>query len=181
MDKKDVPLTWIDAAMTGASPGCRDDARFYLANAYDTMHEDFLWGVLKEDPQVTCACGMSWDVMVSQGPDFGHDRYECPAAPDATLRIGKGDAVCELRIHGWTWNVHSNWPVGRTGCRSITGWLREPFDRTVDLNNGARLVYVNLPGGQVCPIGQKVRTEIKGYGDDRGLHLTVQWDDRSWD
>jgi hypothetical protein len=41
MRPEDVPDELVDLAMTGASPGCRADARFYLANVLPTL--------LKED------------------------------------------------------------------------------------------------------------------------------------
>lgn len=32
MKEADVPTALVDLALTGAAPGCRDDAAFYLAN-----------------------------------------------------------------------------------------------------------------------------------------------------
>lgn len=171
MNKKDVPLSWVDAAMTGASPGCRDDARFYLANAYDTIREDLLWETVDRDPMVTCACGMDWYLIPNQGLDPGHDRKRCESGAAATVRI-KG---VELRVHQWTLTPLGDWG-NRTGRWQFSGWLGESKDAWgADLYNGAHLEYADTPGRN-CPTGQIVHVEVCGYGDDRGLFLKVQWD-----
>jgi hypothetical protein len=178
MKEADVPLVWVDAAMTGASPGCRDDARFYLANAYDRIREDVLWEAVDRDPMVTCACGMEWFLIPNQGPDPGHGQYVCESAADAVVRIGKGSNVHELRVHQWELTALADWG-NRTGRWQISGWLGD--DRSAwgaDLYNGARLVFARLPGRK-CPIGQIVHVEVCGYGDDRGLFLKVGWDNET--
>lgn len=166
--QRDIPDSWVDAAMTGASPGCRDDARFYLANAYDTVREDLLWEVTRGNAWVTCACGMDWEASPDWGPDPGHGREHCESGIDATLRINGQ----ELRIHEWRLTPLADWG-GMTGRWSLTGWLRE-FDRTVDVYNDARLEFADLPG-RTCPTGQEVSVEVTGHGDDRGLFLKVEW------
>lgn len=168
MLQDEVPATWVDAAMTGASPGCRDDARFYLANAYEAIREDLLWEVTKGNLWVTCACGMEWEACPDRGLDLGHDRSHCVSAADATIRING----CDLRIHRWRLTPLADW-AGETDRWSLTGRLRE-FDRTVDIYNDALLEFADLPGRN-CPTGQKVSVEVKGYGDDRGLFLKVEW------
>jgi hypothetical protein len=174
MDRKDVPQKWVEAAMTGASPGCRDDARFYLANAYDTIREDLLWEAVNRDLTVTCACGMEWFLNPDQGPDPGHDREQCASDGVATVRI-KG---VELRVHGWRLSPLGDW-ANRTGRWQFCGWLGD--DKSAwgaDLYNGARLEFADLPGRE-CPTGQIVHVEVSGYGDDRGLFLKVGWDNET--
>jgi hypothetical protein len=177
--EKDVPQKWVDAAMTGASPGCRDDARFYLSNAYETIREDLLWEQVNRDQTVICACGMGWYANPNEGPDPGHDRYHCVSGEAAVVRIGKDGAVVELVVKHWQLIRLGDW-AGRTGRWQISGWLGE--DKTAwgapELRDGARLVYARLPGRQ-CPIGQRVHTEIMGYGDDRGLFLKIAWDNET--
>lgn len=172
MQEKDVPLKWVDAAMTGASPGCRDDARFYLANAYETLREDLLWTLLEEDPQVTCACGRGWDVLVGQGPDFGHGRTECPASGDAVVEMNG----TEYRLAQWRWTPLADW-AGRTGRMALVGWWRwEHYDRDKGFYGRTRLDAVKLPGGQVCPTGQVVFVQMTAYGDDNGMFVHIEWD-----
>lgn len=185
MQEKDVPDAWVDAAMTGADPGCRMDARAYLANAYETIRDDLLWELVERDMHVTCACGMEWEPNAYQGPDHGHGRYACPAGAVAVLRIGAGEQVSEFTIRSWRYRRLMD-QAGQTGRRLITGWLSPDFDpRTEDVKGAyarnARLVWVRLPGGQQCPIGQKVGVEMTGYGDGNGLFLKVSWHDKSWE
>jgi hypothetical protein len=168
MQEKDVPQHWIDAALNGVT-GDADDARLYLAQAYEAIKADFLWDMLESSPSVTCSCGMGWEVLVEQGPDFGHGRYDCPSSGDATVQING----YQMKIHKWRWT-----PIEPFGVRrlQLSGWIRGEFDRERDIYNGARLEYVELPGRQNCPIGQLVDVSVKGYGNSLGLFLRVKWD-----
>ena len=173
MEEKDVPVKWVDAAMTGAAPGCRDDARFYLANAYETVREDILWTLLGTDPTITCACGMEWDVLVEQGPDHGHGRELCPSAPDAVLTLNGS----EVTVRQWRYGVLADW-AGHTGRRCITGWVRS-YDQDADIYNGP-LEAVSLPGRTTCPTGQKVYVDVSYDGTGEDPFIKVEWHDKSW-
>ena len=173
MTPEEVPPAWVDAAMTGTPSSLQGDIRSCLASAYDVIREDLLWEVAGDiSASVTCACGMSWFLIPSQGPDPGHGRERCESAADATLRI-KG---VELQIHQWTFSPLADW-AGETGRFQISGWLRGEVARDADLYNDARLERADLPGRK-CPTGQPVDVEVKGHGDGRGLFLKVQWSRR---
>lgn len=173
MEEKNVPLSWVDAAMTGASPGCRGDAAFYLANAFPTIREDLLWDILDKDPWVTCACGRDWEVLVSQGPDHGHGRTECPAAADASVTISGMTAW----IHEWRIQRYAD-HAGQTGRRGITGRLRDwSWTRHFP---GDRLEATFLPAYSYEPAkGQKVHVDISYDGTDADPFLSIQWHDGS--
>lgn len=164
----DIPDAWVDAALTGHPQSLRDEARLHLANAYDVIREDLLWEGTRGNLWVTCACGMDWEANPDRGPDPGHGRGHCESGADATIRINGQ----ELRIHSWRLTPLADW-AGETDRWSLTGRLRE-FDRTVDIYNESRLESADLPGRN-CPTGQEILVEVKGYGDDRGLFLKVEW------
>lgn len=170
MKEKEVPGSWVDAAMVGASPGCRDDARFYLANAFPKIQEDLLWDILDADPWVRCACGMDWELLVSQGPDHGHGRYECPAAADASVTVG-GVTVW---LYRWRINRYAD-HAGQTGRRGITGRLRD-YDRKTCQLTGGPLEATYLPSYLYSPArGQKTTVNISFDGIHKDPFCSVQW------
>jgi hypothetical protein len=170
--ENNVPQRWVDAAIKGIAPGRRPDPRTYLANAYSVIREDILWEAVEKDVTVTCACGMEWFLIPSQGPDPGHGRDHCESAGEAVVRI-KG---VELTIHRWTLTPLADW-ANRTGRWQLSGWLRGKQAWGADLYNGARLESANLPGRE-CPTGQLVDVEVCGYGGEE-LFLKVAWDKES--
>jgi len=173
MDEKDVPQAWIDAAMVGASPGCRDDARAYLAKARDTMFQDFLWGILDEDPWVRCACGQMWEVLVSQGPDAGHGRTKCPAAADASVTVGG----VTLWLYEWRLMRYAD-QAGQSGWHGITGRVRN-YERGLHVPEGP-LEDTYLPSYFYSPAqGQRVQVEISYDGIRKDPFLSMKWHSRS--
>lgn len=58
MTPEDVPTEWIDLAMTGAAPGCRMDAAFYLANTIPAIKAAARAEVAAEIRQVSKAQGL---------------------------------------------------------------------------------------------------------------------------
>lgn len=179
MKEKEVPNAWVDAAMTGAAPGCRDDARFYLANAYELIRDDLLWEAVKSDVYVTCACGRSWEANADRGPDEGHGRTNCPSSQDAMLVIN----WVVIHLSEWSLTPLASWGVG-TGRRwQIGGWMPEG-QRMNDPRlhplyaKDARLGEVDLPGRMKHfqhPGDKKLDVEIQGVGGPR-LWFAVRWD-----
>lgn len=73
---EDVPDALVDIAMAGAAPGCRDDARFYLANALPVIREEIATAIEAAAPAVTVlsapavvfrAQGMSEAAQIARG------------------------------------------------------------------------------------------------------------------
>jgi hypothetical protein len=171
MNKKSVPDKWVDAAMKDAAPGCRDDARFYLANAFPTIQEDLLWDLLDADPWVRCACGMDWEVLVSQGPDHGHGRYECPAAADASVTVG-GVTVW---LYEWKIQQYAD-HAGQTGRRGITGRIRSYDRKTTGHFVDGPLEATHLPSYLYSPArGQRVSIDVSFDGIHKDPFCIVQW------
>ncbi|HEX6967615.1 MAG TPA: hypothetical protein VF174_02125, partial [Micromonosporaceae bacterium] len=71
MNPEDVPAELIDLAMTGAKPGCRGDAAFYLANVLPEIKQQVHAQVAAETRRETAE-----RILLASDVALG---YRCPA------------------------------------------------------------------------------------------------------